>query len=118
VYSFSRVAAPVFNNFKVSIPVSTQANEWIAAEVLQDEFTHIQSQLDVVDSTAQLENEAEATIELSARFLAHVATSIAKDSQSTHACTALLLNVLKHFTSAYLATKYTLALASSFDTDV
>ena len=104
-FSFSRVACPVFNYFKVSIPVSTQPDEWIAAEVLRDEFTHIQSQLDAVDSTAQLENQAEATVELSARFLAHVATSIAKDPQSTHARTALLLNVLKHFTSAYLATK-------------
>jgi fatty acid synthase subunit alpha, fungi type len=116
--SLSRVTRPVLNNFKVSIPVSTQADEWIAAEVLRDEFTHIQSQLNAVDSTAQLENEAEATIELSARFLAHVATSIAKDPQSMHARTALLLNVLKHFTSAYLATKDIHTLASGFDTEM
>ena len=107
----------MFNDFQVSIPVSTQADEWIAAEVLRDEFTHIQSQLDAVDSTAQLENEAEATVELSARFLAHVATSIPKDPQSTHARTALLLNVFKHFTSAYLATKDIHTLASTFDTE-
>ena len=107
----------MFSNFKVSIPVSIQADKWIAAEVLRDEFTHIQPQLDAVDSTAQLENEAEATVELSARFLAHVATNIAKDPQSMHARTTLLLNVLKHFTSAYLATKDIHTLASGFDTD-
>ena len=54
-------------------------------------------------------------MELSARFLAHVATSIAKDPQSTHACTALLLNVLKHFMSVYLATKDIHTLTSGFD---
>jgi len=120
-----RVRVPVFsfagrvfkNNFQVSIPVSTQADEWIAAEVLRDEFTHIQSQLDAVDSTAQLEDEAEATVELSARFLAHVAASIPNDPQSTHARTALLLNVLKHFTSVYLATKDIHTLVSTFDTE-
>ena len=101
---------------QVSIPVSTECNEWIAAEVLRDEFTHIQSQLDAVDSTAQLENEAEATVELSARFLAHVAASVPKDPQSTSARAALLLNVLKHFTSSYLATKDIHTLVSAFDT--
>ncbi|KAF8907276.1 fatty acid synthase [Gymnopilus junonius] len=101
---------------RVSIPVTTQCDEWIAAEVLRDEFTHIQSQLDAVDSTVQLENEAEAAVELSARFLAHVATSAPKDPQSTPARIALLLNVLKHFTSSYLATKDIHTLVSTFDT--
>ena len=71
---------------------------------------------DAVDTTAQLENEAEATIELSARFLAYVAESIAEE-QSTHARTALLLNVFKYFTSTYLATKDIHSLTSTFDTD-
>jgi len=63
---------------------------------------------------AQLENEAEATAEISARFLAQVATSIAKDPQSTHARTALPLNVLKHLTSTSLAIH---TLAPGFDTE-
>ncbi|KAF9485144.1 fatty acid synthetase alpha subunit [Pholiota conissans] len=102
---------------RISIPVSTNADEWIAAEVLRDEFTHIQSQLDAVDVTAQLENEAEATVELAARFLALVAESVPKDPQSTPARTAVLLNALKHFTSSYLATKDIHTLASTFDTE-
>ena len=90
-------------------------DEWTAAEVLKDEFIHNQSQRDI-DNTAQLENEAEATIELSASFLAYVAESIAED-QSTHARTALFLNVFKYFTSTYLATKDIYSLTSTFDTD-
>ncbi|KAF9532470.1 fatty acid synthase [Crepidotus variabilis] len=107
-----------FGQLRISIPVSTQSDEWIAAEVLRDEFSHIQAQLDAVDSTAQLENEAEATVELSARFLAHVADSINKDAQSIKARTALLFNVLKHFTSTYLATKDVHTITSVFDTEV
>ncbi|KAJ3517947.1 hypothetical protein NLJ89_g178 [Agrocybe chaxingu] len=102
---------------RISIPVPTQPDEWIAAEVLRDEFTHTQSQLDAVDSTTLLQNESEATLELSARFLAHVADSIPKDPQSTIARTALLLNVLKHFTSSYLASKDIHVLTSTFDSE-
>ena len=57
-------------------------------------------------------------MELSASFLAYVAESIAEDqSQSTHARTALLLNVFNYFTSTYLATKDIHSLTSTFDND-
>lgn len=102
---------------KVSIPVSTQSDEWIAAEVLREEFIHKQSLLDTVDTTAQLENEQDAAVELSALFLGHVAASLHKDPQSAPARTALLLNLLKHFTSSYLATKDIHSLAASYDTE-
>jgi fatty acid synthase subunit alpha len=95
--------------------VSTKSDEWIIAEVLRDEFIHIQSQLNAVDSAVQLEDEAEATIELSARFLAHVAEGI--DSQSIEARTALLSNVLKFFTSTYLSEKDIHTITSAFDTE-
>ena len=51
------------------------------AEVLKDKFTHKQSQQDTVDTIAPLENEAEATIELSASFLAYVGESYPKTNQ-------------------------------------
>jgi hypothetical protein len=104
--------------------VSTQLDEWITAEVLKDEFTHNQSQRDPADTTAQLENEAEATIELSASFLVYVAESLSiAEDQSTHARTALIFNVFKYSTSTYpsLATKDSdtgiHSLTSTFDTD-
>jgi hypothetical protein len=50
-------------------------------------------------------------------FLAHVTRSITEDPQSIHARTALPLNVFKHFTSAYLATKDIHSLTSTFDTE-
>ena len=55
-------------------------------------------------------------MELSASFLAYVAESIAED-QSTHARTALLLNVFNYFTSTYLATKDIHSLTSTFSTN-
>ena len=71
------------------------------AEILKDKFIHNQSQQDTIDIIAQLENEAEATIELSASFLVYyVAESIAED-QSTYAHTALLLNVFKYSLAIY-----------------
>ncbi|KAJ6520570.1 hypothetical protein C8R45DRAFT_1058526 [Mycena sanguinolenta] len=76
---------------RVSILVSTSIDEWISAEVLRDEFLHEQSRLD----TANLENQAEATVELAARFLGFVAQNL----HQSPARTALLLNVFKHFTS-------------------
>lgn len=117
-------SAPSFNSDnnlildQVSIPVSTNTDEWITAEVLRDEFEHSQSLLATVDATAQLENEAEATVELSAKFLALVAEKVNEEPQSVTARTSLLLNVLKHFTSSYLSIKDVHTLTSAFDTDV
>ncbi|KNZ81816.1 Fatty acid synthase subunit alpha [Termitomyces sp. J132] len=103
---------------RLSVPVSTNPDEWIAAEVLRDDFAHNQSLLDAVNVTAQLENENEAVIELAAKFLGFVVDKIDEESQSTPARTSLLLNVLKFFTTSYLTTKDVHTLASSFDTEV
>ncbi|KAJ7158521.1 fatty acid synthase [Mycena filopes] len=103
---------------RVSIPVSTATDEWISAEVLREEFVHEQSLLDAVDTTAQLENEAEATVELAARFLGYVAQKLNQLPESVPARTSLLLNVFKHFTSTYLRTKDIHSLAASYDTEV
>jgi fatty acid synthase subunit beta len=108
----------VLNGPQVSVPVSTSTDEWISAEVLREEFLHEQSLLDAVDTTAQLENEAEATVELAARFLGYVAQKLHQLPESTAARTSLLLNVFKHFTSTYLHTKDIHSLAASYDTEV
>ncbi|EKM73825.1 hypothetical protein AGABI1DRAFT_134019 [Agaricus bisporus var. burnettii JB137-S8] len=88
---------------KISVLVSTKTNEWIDAEVLLDEFIHAQT-LDAGDASSVIE-DAEATVGQAAKFLAHVALNIDNDSQSTEARMRLLLNMLKRFTSSYLATK-------------
>lgn len=71
-----------------------------------------------VDATTQLENETEATVELSARFIAFVTQKLHEESQSIGARTSLLLNLLKHFTTSYISTKDIHSLTSSFDTEV
>jgi fatty acid synthase subunit alpha, fungi type len=71
-----------------------------------------------VDAAAQLENQAETTVELSARFIALVTQKLHEESQSIEARTSLLVNLLKHFTSSYLSTKDIHSLTSSFDTEV
>ena len=96
--------------------MSTKSDEWIVAEVLRDEFIHNQSQLDSVN-TAHLENEAEANLELSAHFLAHIAENVDRDAESAEARAALLLNVLKYFTSTYLLTKDIHTVVSGLDND-
>ncbi|KAJ7019830.1 fatty acid synthase [Mycena alexandri] len=71
-----------------------------------------------VDTTAQLENEAEATVELAARFLGYIPQKLNQIPESVAARTSLLLNVFKHFTSTYLHTKDIHSLAASYDTEV
>ena len=53
-------------------------------------------QLVAVDSTAQLENEAEATVKLSARFLAHDAANTPKVSPHALATLNNLLDAGYH----------------------
>lgn len=107
---------PVYDLAKISIPVSTKPDEWVAAEVLRDDFIHMQPQ-DAVKVTAELENKTEASVELTAKFLAHIASNIDNNSQSTEARIQVLLNVLQHFTSLYLATKDIHSLCASFVSD-
>ncbi|TFK75163.1 fatty acid synthase [Pluteus cervinus] len=99
---------------RISIPVSTNADEWIVAEVLRDEFLHEQSLLD--DATAS-ENVDEAAIEVTARFLAKLVQSLEEDSPHTPARTSLLLDVFKHFTVTHLTTKDVHTLTSTFDSE-
>ncbi|KAF7342433.1 Fatty acid synthase [Mycena venus] len=100
---------------KVSIRVSTSTDEWISAEVLRDEFVHEQSLVDAIDTTAQPENEAEATVEVAAHFLGFIAQKIHQSHKSTAARTSLLLNVFKHFTSTYLRTEEIHCLIAAYD---
>ncbi|KAH9950013.1 fatty acid synthase [Amylocystis lapponica] len=101
---------------RVSIPVSTERDEWIAAEVLRDEFAHAQiagSQ----DASSPSENESQATIELFAHFLGFAAQKIDENAEYTAARTAVLLKSLQHFTTSYLTHNDIHTLAAAFDPD-
>ncbi|KAJ2985693.1 hypothetical protein NUW54_g10066 [Trametes sanguinea] len=108
----------MWSDLAISIPVSTQADEWTAAEVLRDEFTHIQTTDDAIDTTAELENATEATVELFARFLRFAAEKLDEDAQSEAARTSILLKSLKYFTTSYLSSQDIHVIAAAFDTEV
>jgi fatty acid synthase subunit alpha, fungi type len=57
-------------------------------------------------------------LDLFARFLSFVASSLHDDVQSTSARTSLLANVFAHFTATYLTNKDVHSVAASCDTDV
>ena len=88
---------------KVSIPVSTCSNEWIAGEVLRDEFIHTQS---VDDAQAEIDEAGEATTLFFARFLGFVADRVRATPEDTpeHAARlAVLLKAVSHFTTTLLS---------------
>lgn len=72
----------------------------------------------MVDTTTDLEDNNEATLDLFARFLAFVASSIHEDPQSTRARILVLENVFTHFTVTYLRVKDVHSLAATCDTAV
>lgn len=104
-------------SLQVSIPVSHNGDEWIVAENLRDQFTTFRNAQDTIDTTAQLENETQATVELFALFLRFVAERLDADVQAAAARTVLLVDALKHFTSSYLSEQDIHYVVAAFDTD-
>lgn len=95
---------------QVSIPISTEANEWTTAEVLRDEFTHA----DTLHTPSQLEDVPQATIELFARFLRFVAQNVDADSQRA----TILRKAVNQFTSSHLSQQDIHTVAATLDVDV
>ncbi|KAI0342734.1 fatty acid synthase [Trametopsis cervina] len=102
----------------ITIPVPPHGDEWIVAEVLRDQFVAERKTQDIIDTTSELENEKEASVELFALFLRFVAEKLDAEPQSSAVRAALLLTVLKQFTSTYLSAQDVHQVTASFDTDV
>lgn len=62
-----------------------------------------------------MDNEAEATIELSAQFLAFIAKKLSNEIECKEAYISVLLSAFKFFTSSYLTTKDVHSLSADFD---
>lgn len=90
---------------------------WIAAEVLRDDFTHSQKQVDTVATTVENEITLQPEVDLLARFLSFVAQRLS-DSQSTKAHISLLLHVLTHFVSSYTSDTDIFSFVKPFDPEV
>lgn len=101
----------------MSFPVPANGDEWIVAELLRDQFTTTHNAQDTIDTTAQLENELQASIELYALFLRFVAEKLDAEPQSQDARAALLLDALKHFTALYLSEHDIHKVSADFDID-
>lgn len=86
--------------------------------MLRDDFTHVQTTDDAIETTAELENATEATVELFARFLRFAAEKLDEDAQSEPARTSILLKSLKYFTKTYLSSQDIHVIAAAFDTEV
>jgi fatty acid synthase subunit alpha, fungi type len=99
---------------QVSIPASTETNEWIAAEVLRDEF-HLS--LDAMDFTRDSASPEKTTVELFARFLRFIAQGLQVDPQSGVVPISLLVNAFCHFFSTYLSNKDVHTLTPDYDPD-
>ncbi|KZT67951.1 hypothetical protein DAEQUDRAFT_367722 [Daedalea quercina L-15889] len=95
---------------RVSIPISTETNEWTAAEVLRDEFTHD----DTLHTPTQPEDVKQATIELFARFLRFIAQNVDADCHRT----PILCKAVNHFTASYLSQQDVHTVAATLDVDV
>ncbi|KAI0046589.1 fatty acid synthase [Auriscalpium vulgare] len=105
---------------RVTFPVSTDANEWIAAEVLRDEFAHAQAVQDAAENAVELEDPAHATTQLFARFLAFAADRVRgshEGSPEQQARLAVLLKALSQFSATLLADIDLHSLVASFDVD-
>ena len=102
----------------MSIPVSTANDEWISAEILRESFIHSQKLQDTIDTTIQLENDSEASVELFARFLLFVANNINSDPNSPRPRIKLLENAFNNFTTSYLESQDVHTFTSTFDSSV
>ncbi|KAG9047855.1 3-oxoacyl-[acyl-carrier-protein] synthase [Tulasnella sp. UAMH 9824] len=100
---------------RVSIPVSSEFQDWIAAEVLREEFLHtFQPLATVVDEGTS--TSIEPTVELLTSFIAHTAQNLV----ASDARTAVLKASLLHFTATFLTSKNTEIhnLTATFDAEV
>ena len=91
---------------------------WIAAEVLRDDFTHAQKQVDALDTTAEHTIHLQPEVDLFASFLSFITQRLSDDSQSTKARTSLLLHAFTHFVSSYLSDTDIFSFVKPFDVEV
>ncbi|KAL0953237.1 hypothetical protein HGRIS_004490 [Hohenbuehelia grisea] len=109
--AFSRPIIISLANTRLSIPVEGTHDEWIQAEVLRDEFLFAQTQNTIDAPIATDDDDAEeATVELTARFLAFVAQHPTKP-------TSLIRSVFTHFKTAHLEERDVHTLVATFTPD-
>ncbi|KAG8889684.1 3-oxoacyl-[acyl-carrier-protein] synthase [Tulasnella sp. 332] len=102
---------------RISIPISSGCDEWIAAEVLREEFVHTYkpTAVSLEEEEGAVSNSQELPTELITAFAAFVATRVNEDEASRSGRVSLLKATLAKFTSQYLSTIDVHSLAANFD---
>ncbi|KIJ51487.1 hypothetical protein M422DRAFT_203704 [Sphaerobolus stellatus SS14] len=101
---------------RITVPVSAKISDWIAAEILREEFVHVTKVQDAVDNAEELEGTVEAEVELLAKLISYVAAKAAKEHTSGY--TSVLLHAFRYFTQTYLSTNEIHTLVAAYDTAV
>ncbi|KZS94178.1 fatty acid synthase [Sistotremastrum niveocremeum HHB9708] len=96
---------------RISVPVSAECNDWIAAEIIREEFIHSISDAADLDVAADPETASQAEVELFAKFVGFVAASL----DDTTSRTALLQSALSSFTKTYLVSQDIHSLVVAYD---
>lgn len=103
---------------KVTIPVSTDQDEWIAAEVLRGDFMKPELTRELVGNASEETNDTQNELLLFARFLSFVAQRALDGSDYVKPTTSLLFTIFKHFISTYLSDLDVFSFVNTLDADI
>lgn len=103
---------------QISIPISADCDDWLAAEVLREEFTHNYKATAVVIDEENTSANKELQVDLIASFAAFVASSLTEDEASVPHRLSLLKGVVAKFTSQYLSGSDIHNVTATYDADL
>ncbi|KAG8968299.1 3-oxoacyl-[acyl-carrier-protein] synthase [Tulasnella sp. 419] len=102
---------------RISIPVSSKCNDWIAAEVMREQFTQSFTSTIVVEAEDTASSSKEPSVELFSSFIGFVATHIDSDEEPAFRL-QLLISSLKEFTDQFLGSSDIHTLVASFESSL
>lgn len=111
----SKRVPTVLNALQVAVPVSTSNGDWVAAEIVREEFLHSISTLE--PPTLAQDASPQDLVEAEAKLLADFVSFVARYDQERLCTDNLLLASLQHFTSSYLASTDVHSFVAPFDAD-
>lgn len=110
-----RPLAIAHGSLRVAVPVSTSNGDWVAAEIVREEFLHSISTLE--PPTLAHDASHQDLVEAEAKLLADFLSFVAHYDQSRLCTDNLLLASLQHFTSTYLTSTDVHSFVAAFEAD-
>ncbi|KAK2463415.1 hypothetical protein APHAL10511_004501 [Amanita phalloides] len=105
----------VLGKTRISIPISSIGDEWFVAGILKDDFLFENA---TIEDASITHDEAISEMELSARFMGHIASKIQTNNASSDAHVQLLLDIFKFFNNSYLVVNDIHVVASGYDAEL